>query len=161
MLRACALSSKGSWVKWLLLADISYNNSYQESIKMTPFEALYGRKCRTLLNWVEHGERRYYDINFVNEAEQQVHTIQQHLEAAQARQMRYADWRRKPIDFAVGDHVYLRVSPMKGVQRFEIKRKLAPCYVGPYRILERKGKVAYKVQLLVELRAIFPVFHIS
>jgi len=161
MLRACALSSKGSWVKWLPLAEFSYNNSYQESIKMAPFEALYGRKCRTPLNWVESGERRYYAIDFVNEAEQQVRTIQQHLEAAQAHQKSYADKRRKPIEFAVGDHVYIKVSLMKGVQRFGVKRKLAPRYVGPYQIFERKGDVAYKVQLPIELRAIFPVFHVS
>jgi len=161
MLRACALSSKGSWVKWLPLAKFSYNISYQESIKMAPFEALYGRKCRTPLNWVEPSEQKYYGIDFVNEVEQQVCTIQQHLEAAQARQKSYADKRRKLIEFAVGDHVYLRVSPMKGVQRFSVKRKLAPLYVGPYRILERKGNVAYKVQLPVELQAIFPVFHKS
>ena len=128
---------------------------------MAPFEALYGRKCRTPLNWVESGERRYYGIDFVNEAEQQVRTIQQHLEAAQARQKSYADKRRKPIEFSVGDHVYIKVSPMKGVQRFGVKRKLAPRYVGPYRILEKKGNVAYKVQLPVALRAIFPVFHVS
>jgi len=161
MLRACALSSKGSWVKWLPLVEFSYNNSYQESIKMAPFEALYGQKCRTPLNWVESGERRYYGIDFVNEAEQQVRTIQQHLEAAQARQKSYADKRRKPIEFAVGDHVYIKVSLMKGVQRFGVKRKLAPRYLGPYRILEKKGNVAYKVQLPAELRAIFPVFHVS
>ena len=128
---------------------------------MAPFEALYGRKCRTPLNWVEPGERRYYDIDFVNEVEQQVHTIQQHLETAQARQKSYADKRRKPIDFVVRDHVYLKVSPMKGVQRFRVKRKLAPHYMGPYQFLEWKGKVAYRVQLPVELRAIFPVFHVS
>ena len=78
-------SSKGSWEKWLPLAEFSYNNSYQESIKMAPFEALYGRKCRTPLNWVESGERRYYIIDLVKEAEQQVRTIQKHMEAAQAR----------------------------------------------------------------------------
>jgi len=88
---------------------------------MAPFEALYGRKCRTPLNWVEPGERRYYDIDFMNEAEQQVHTTQQHLEAIQAHQKSYADKRRKPIEFAVRDHVYLKVSPMKGVQRFVVK----------------------------------------
>jgi len=82
---------------------------------MATFEALYGRKCRTPLNWVEYGERRYYGIDFVNEAEQQVRTIQQHLEAAQARHKSYADKRRKPIEFAVGDHVYIKVSPMKAV----------------------------------------------
>jgi len=110
---------------------------------------------------VEPGEQRYYDIDFVNEADQQVHTIQQHLEAAQACQKSYADKRRKPIEFAVGDHVYLKVSPMKGVQRFGVKRKLTPHYVGPYRILESKWNVAYKFQLPVELRAIFPVLHVS
>jgi len=97
----------------------------------------------------------------MNKEEQQVRRIQQHLEAAQDRQKSYADKRRKPIEFVVGDHVYLKMSPMKGVQRFGVKRKLAPCYVGPYRILERKGNVAYKVQLPVELRAIFCVFHVS
>jgi len=96
----------------------------------------------------------------VNEVEQQVRSIQL-MEAAQARQKSYADKRRKPIEFAVRDHVYLKVSPMKGVQRFGVKRKLAPRYVRPYWILERKGNVAYKVQLPVEIRAIFPVFHVS
>ena len=85
MLRACVISLKGSWEKWLPLAKFSYNNSYQESIKMAPFEALYGRKCRTPLNWVEPGERRYYGIDFVKEAKEQVWIIQQHIEAAQSR----------------------------------------------------------------------------
>ena len=70
MLRACIISSKGSWEKWLHLAEFSYNNSYQASIKMAPFEALYGQKCRTPLNWIKLGERRYYGIDFVAEAEE-------------------------------------------------------------------------------------------
>jgi len=82
MLRACVLSSRGFWESWLPLAEFSYNNSYQESIKMTPFEALYSRKCRTPLNWVEPGERRYYGIDFVNDAEKKVQIIQQHMRAA-------------------------------------------------------------------------------
>ena len=84
MLRACVISSKGSWEKWLSLAEFSYNNSYQESIKMAPFKALYGQKYRTPLNWVEPRERRYYGIDFVKEAEEQVRIIQQHIEATQA-----------------------------------------------------------------------------
>ena len=75
MLRACVISSKGSWEKWLPLAEFSYNNSYKESIKMAPLEALYSRKCRTPLNWIEPRERRYYGIDFVKEAEEQVHVI--------------------------------------------------------------------------------------
>ena len=70
LLRDCVISSKGSWEKWLPLAKFSYNNSYQESIKMDPFEALYGHKCRTPLNWVEPRERRYYGIDFVQEAKE-------------------------------------------------------------------------------------------
>ena len=112
---------------------------------MAPLEALYGRKCRSPLNWVEPRERRYYGIDFVKEAEEQVHIIQQHIEAAQSRQKNYADKRRRPIDFEVDDYVYLKVSPMKKVQRFRVKRKLAPRYVGPYPIIEKSGRVAYKI----------------
>ena len=82
MLRACVISSKGSWEKWLPLAEFSYNNSYQASIKIATFTALYGRKCRTTLSWVEPGERRYFGIDFVTKAEEQVRIIQQHMKAA-------------------------------------------------------------------------------
>jgi hypothetical protein len=85
MLRAYVFSSRGSWESWLPLAEFAYNNNYQESIKMAPFEALYGRKCITLLNWIEPGERRYYGIDFVEEAEKKVHIIQQNMKAAQSR----------------------------------------------------------------------------
>ena len=83
------------------------------------------------------------------------------MEAAQARQKSYADKRRKPIEFEVGDYVYLKVSPMKGVQWFGVKRKLAPRYVGPYLIIEKSGKVAYKIESPYEMRAIFNIFHVS
>jgi hypothetical protein len=85
MLRACVISSKGSWEKWLPLADFLYNNSYQESINMAPFKALYGRKCRTPLNWLEARKRRYYGIDFVEQAEEQVYTIKILLAIAQSR----------------------------------------------------------------------------
>ena len=97
MLRACVISSNSSSEKWLPLAEFSYNNSYQASIKMAPFEDLYGQKCITPLNWVEPGERRYYGIDFVTEAEEQVCIIQQHMKVAQSRQKSYADKRRRPI----------------------------------------------------------------
>jgi hypothetical protein len=128
---------------------------------MAPFEALYGRKCRTPLNWVEPGERRFYGIDFVKEAEEQVQAIQKNMTTAQARQKSYADKRRNPIEFEVGDHVYLKVSPMRGVKHFGIKRKLGPRYVEPYRIIEKSGRVAYKLNLPCEMGAIFPVFHVS
>ena len=114
---------------------------------MAPFEALYSQKCRTPLNWVEPRERRYYNIDFVKEAEEQVRVIQQHMKAAQSRQKSYADKRRRPLTLEVGDYVYLKLLPIKGVQRFGVKRKLAPRYVALYQNIERKGKVAYKLQL--------------
>jgi len=83
------------------------------------------------------------------------------MRAAQSKQKSYIDKRRRPLTFEVGDYVYLKVSPMKGVQRFGVKRKLAPRYVGPYQIIERKGNVAYKLQLPPEMSAIFDVFHVS
>jgi hypothetical protein len=127
---------------------------------MAPFEALYGRKCRTPLNWVEPRERRFYGIDFVDEAEKKVRIIQQNMQAAQSHQKSYADKRRRPLDFQVGDYVYLKVTPMKK-KRFGIKKKLAARYIGPYRIIEKKGPVAYKLQLPEEMSSIFPVFHVS
>ena len=97
------------------MGKVANNNSYQASIKMAPFEALYGRKCRTPLNWIEPDERRYFGIDFVTEAKEQVRIIQQHMKTAQSRQKSYADKRRRPLTFEVGDYVYLKVSPMKGV----------------------------------------------
>ena len=128
---------------------------------MAPFEALYDRKCRTSLNWIEPGERRYFGIDFITEAEEQVRIIQQHMKAAKYRQKSYADKKRRPLKFEVGDYVYLKVSPIKGVQRFGVKRKLASRYVQPYKIIERKGSVTYKLQLPLEMSAIFNVFHVS
>ena len=114
---------------------------------MAPFEALYGRRCRTPLNWSEARERNFFGPDIVQEAEEQVQLIQKNLKTAQSRQKSYADKKRQIISFQVGDHVYLRVSPMKGVQRFRVKGKLAPRYVGPFPILERCGTVAYRLEL--------------
>jgi len=97
----------------------------------------------------------------MNEAEKKVQIIQQHMQAAQSRQKSYADKRRRPLEFKVGDYVYLKVMPMKKVQRFRVRSKLAPRYVGPYQVLERKGLVAYKIQLPEELSSIFSVFHVA
>jgi hypothetical protein len=121
------------------LAEFSYNNSYQSSLKMAPFEALYGRRCRTPLNGSEAGERKIFGPDLVLEAEEKVRVIKKNLEAAQARQKSYHDKKRKPLQFEVGDYVYLKVSPTKGVQRFGIKGKLAPRYIGPYEIKETYG----------------------
>src|SRR6185312_7001452 len=147
MLRACALTYSHKWEECLPLAEFSYNKSYQESIQMAPFEALYRQRCRNPVNWSEAGERNFFGPDMVGEAEEQVRLIQKNLKAAQPRQTSYADKRRRPLIFEVGDHVYLRVSPMKGVRRFGVRGKLAPCYVGPFPIIERCGPVAYCVEL--------------
>ena len=97
MLRACAISFPEKWDECLKLAEFSYNNRYEESIRMAPFEALYGNKCRTPLNWVEVGDRGYFGPNFIKEAREQVSIIQSHLKAAQSRQKAYTDKRRRPL----------------------------------------------------------------
>jgi hypothetical protein len=126
MLRACVLQYDKNWDKCLSLAGFSYNNSYQTSLKMAPFEALYGRRCRTPLSWSQTGERKIFGPNLVIEAEGKIKIIQNNLKAAQSRQKSYADIRRRPLQFQVGDFVYLRVSPTQGIQRFGVKGKLAP-----------------------------------
>jgi hypothetical protein len=161
MLRACVIQYDKHWDKCLALAEFSYNNSYQSSIKMAPFEALYGRQCRIPLNWSQTGEREIFGPDLVTEAEEKVKIIRNNLKVAQSRQKSYADKRRKPIQFEVGDFVYLRVSPTRGVQRFGIKGKLAPRYIGPFEILEICGPVAYRLQLSPQLAAIHNVFHVS
>jgi hypothetical protein len=161
MLRACVLHYGKDWDKCLSLAEFSYNNSHQSSLKMAPFEALYGRRCRTPLNWSQAGEREIFGPDLVLEAEEKVRVIKKNLEAAQARQKSYHDRRRKPLQFGVGDHVYLKVSPTKGVQRFGIKGKLAPRYIGPYEIKETCGPVAYHLKLPPHMSAVHDVFHVS
>jgi hypothetical protein len=161
MQRACAIDCGKNWDKNLSLAEFAYNNSYQSSLKMAPFEALYGRRCRTPLNWSQPQEREVFGPDLVTEAERKVKLIRKNLEAAQARQKSYHDKRRKPLQFKVGDFVYLKVSPTRGVQRFGIKGKLAPCYIGPYEIIEACGPMAYKLRLPPKMSAIHNVFHVS
>jgi hypothetical protein len=136
MLRACALKHGGSWDKSLPYAEFSYNNSYHTSLKMSPFEALYGRKCRTPLYWDQTGERQFFGPEIIKEAEDQVCLIWENLRTAQSRQKSYVDtWRRK-LEFKEGDHVYLKVSPIRGMRRFNVKGKLSPRFIGPFMILK-------------------------
>jgi hypothetical protein len=128
---------------------------------MAPFEALYGRQCRTLLNWSKPGERWFFRPHMVRETEEKVQRIIHNLREAKAHQKSYADKRRQPLYFQVEDYVYLKVSPMKGVSRFKVKGKLAPWYIGPFPILEQCGPVAYRLQLPETLSAVHNVFHVS
>ncbi|GJV16177.1 putative reverse transcriptase domain-containing protein [Tanacetum coccineum] len=133
MLRACVIDFGRSWNIHLPLAELSYNNSYHSSIRYAPFEALYGRKCRSLISL------KLLEI---------VRRAAQIIEG-------------KPLEFQVGDHVMLKVSPWKGVVRFGKKGKLAPRFVVSFKILERIGPVAYKLRLPEELSSVHDTFHVS
>ena len=161
MLRACVMDFKGSWDKKLPLIEFSYNNSYQATIGMAPYEALYGRKCRSPVHWFETGEKALAKTDFILSTTEAIKKIRQRIEAAQSRQKSYADKRRRPLEFEVGDSVFLKVAPMKGVMRFGKKGKLSPRYIGPFEIIERIGKVAYKLALPLELASVHNVFHVS
>ncbi|CAK9144063.1 unnamed protein product [Ilex paraguariensis] len=115
MLRACALDFKGSWSDHLPLVEFTYNNSYQESIRMTPYEALYGRPCRSPTCLLEVGESSLFGLDIVRETMEKIQLIRERLRTAQSRQKSYADHKRKPLEFKVGDYVFLKVSPKKGM----------------------------------------------
>jgi hypothetical protein len=142
-------------------AEFSYNNSYQASLKMAPFEALYGRKCRIPLMWSEVGERTFFSPATIVEVEENVAKVRENLKRAQSRQKSYVDPKRTDISFEVGEHVYLKVSTLRGTKRFHVKGKLSPRYVGPYPIVKRIGKVSYKLDLPLKLTGVHPVFHVS
>jgi hypothetical protein len=161
MLRACAFKHGRSWDKRLPYAEFSYNNSYQASLKMAPFEPLYGRKCITSLYWDETGESQVFGLEILQEAEKQVQIIRENLKTSQSRQKSYADNRRREMIFEVGDFMYLKVSPMRGMRRFKVKGKLSPRYIGPFKILERKGEVAYQLELPDSLWDVHDVFNVS
>jgi hypothetical protein len=161
MLRACVLTYGKDWEQSLPYAEFSYNNSYQASLSMSPFEALYGRKCKTPLMWSEVGERALVGPALIKEAEEKVAEIREKLRAAQSRQKNYADKKRREISFDPGDFVYLKVSPIRGTRRFQVQGKLAPRYIGPYQVLKKVGAVAYRLELPREMADIHPVFHVS
>jgi hypothetical protein len=161
MLRACVLEYQGSWDKNLPWAEFSYNNSYQKSMKMAPFEVLYGRRCRTSLIWIEPMEKVIFGTDLVKEAEAIVCCMHENLKVVKSHQETYLNKRHQPLEFKVGDHVYLRVSPMKDVKRFGVKGKSAPRYIRPFPILEKCGTVAYKLDLPPSLAGVHNIFHVS
>ncbi|GJZ74011.1 putative reverse transcriptase domain-containing protein [Tanacetum coccineum] len=137
MLRACVIDFRKGWVNHFPLVEFSYNDTYHASIKAALFEALYGQKCRSPVSWAEVEE------------------------AARDRQKSYANLKRKPMEFQVGDRVMLKVSPWKGVVCFGKQGKLNPRYVGPFKVLEKVRVVAYKLELPQELSRVHNTFHVS
>ncbi|WVZ76881.1 LOW QUALITY PROTEIN: hypothetical protein U9M48_024803 [Paspalum notatum var. saurae] len=158
MLRVCAIQYGTSWDKCLPYAEFSYNNSYQASLKKSPFEALYGKRCRTPLFWNQTGEKQVFGPNIIQDAEQQLRI--ENLRVAQSRQRSYANVRRRDLSFKVDNHVYLKVSPTRGIRRFNMKGKLAPRYIGPFKILESKGEVSYRFELPPSLSGVHDVFYV-
>ena len=161
MLRVCALDFKGNWDDHLPLVEFSYNNSYHASIGMPPYEALYGRKCRSPLYWDEVGERKLSSPELIQQTKEKVELIRKRLVAAQDRQKKYADQNRRDMEFEPGEKVLLKVSPWKGLSRFGKKGKLSPRYIGPFEILKKVGRVAYELALPPQMQHIHNVFHIS
>ncbi|KAL0536770.1 hypothetical protein IC582_025731 [Cucumis melo] len=161
MLRACALEFPGSWDSHLHLMEFAYNNSYQATIGMAPFEALYGKCCRSPVCWDEVGEQRLMGPELVQSTNEAIQKIRSRMHTAQSRQKSYADVRRKDLEFEIGDKVFLKVAPMRGVVRFERRGKLSPRFVGPFEILERIGPVAYRLAMPPSLSTVHDVFHVS
>ncbi|XP_024018502.1 uncharacterized protein LOC112090730 [Morus notabilis] len=132
--------------------------TYQASIGMPPYEALYERKCRSPIQWYETREKQLHKTKFIQEAVESIQKIHQKMKTAHDRQKSYADKRRRPLEFSEEDSVFLKIVPMKGVMRFGKKGKLSPRYIGPFQIIKRIEKVAYQPP---ELDVVHNVFHVS
>lgn len=161
LLRSCVLEQGGSWDTYLPLIKFTYNNSFHSSIGMAPFEALYGRKCRTPLCWHETGESVVLGPELVRETTEKVKLIREKMKASHSRQKSYHYKRRKDLEFSAGDHVFFRVTPVTGVGRALKSKKLTPRFIGPYQILDRIGKVAYRAALTPNLSNSHDIFHVS
>ncbi|GJW11865.1 putative reverse transcriptase domain-containing protein, partial [Tanacetum coccineum] len=161
ILRACGIDFGKGWVNHLPLVEFSYNNSYHTSIKAAPFEALYGRKCRSPVCWTEVGEAQILGLELIQETTEKIIQIKKRMQAARDRQKSYAYLKRKLMEFQVGDKVMLNVSPWKGVVRFGKQGKLNPRYVGPFKVIEKVGEVTYKLELPKELSRVHNTFHVS
>ncbi|GKA21826.1 putative reverse transcriptase domain-containing protein [Tanacetum coccineum] len=160
MLRACVIDFGNGWDRHLPLVEFLYNNSYHTSIKAAPFEALYGRKCRSPVCWAELERHKSWDQRFLHETTENIFKIRDCMQAAHDRQKSYADKRRRPLEFEVGDKVMLKVAPWKGVMRFGKHGKLNPRYIGTFQIIKRIGPVAYRLELHQELSRVHNVFHV-
>jgi hypothetical protein len=133
----------------------------KESLKMAPFKMLYRCRCQTPLFWNETGEQKVFGPDILQEAEKQVHMVRENLRVTQSRQKSYADHRRRELNFEVRDFVYLKVSPLSGLRCFKVRGNLAPRFIGPFRILKKRGEVAYQLELLPQLSDVHDVFHVS
>jgi hypothetical protein len=130
-------------------------------LKAAPFEVLYGHKCRSPICWFEPGDNQEFETDFIKEKQGIIDIIRDRLKIAQSRQKSYADQKRRTWEPKIGDMVYLKVSPMKGIKRFGIKGKLSPRYIGPFKILSQNQSVAFELELPAKLKQVHNVFHVS
>ena len=151
----------GSWDRHITLVEFMYNNSFQSSIRMPPYEALYGRKCRTPLCWTELSDKKVISPDLIQETKEKVKMIRERLKVAVDRQKSYAYLKIKDIQYEIGEKVFLKVSPWKNVMRFKKNGKLRLRFIGPYEVIEKVGPVAYRLALSLEFDKIHNVFHIS
>ncbi|GJS74404.1 putative reverse transcriptase domain-containing protein [Tanacetum coccineum] len=161
ILRACVIDFGNGWDRHLPLIDFSYNNSYHTSIKAAPFEALYGRKCRSPICWAEVRDAQLTGPKIIHETTEKIIQIKSRIQAARDRQKSYADVRHKPLEFQVKDKVMWKVSPWKGVICFGKRGKLNPRYIGPFKVLAKVGTVTYRLDLPQQLSRVHSIFHVS
>ena len=162
MLRAWVIAFESSWETHLPLIEFAYNNSYHTSIGMASFEALYGRPCRSPLYWVEVEDKQLIGPEMIRETSEKIKVVREKMKATQTRHKSYADKHRIGLEFKVGDHVFLKVSPVRGIVRFGQKRgKLSPRFIGPFEIFECVGQVAYRLALPPKMSGVHDVFHVS
>ena len=161
LLRTCILDYLGAWDEVLPLIEFTYNNSFHVSIGMASYETLYGRRCRTPLCWYQDGEAVLVGLELLEQTTKKVRIVRNRMQASQSRQKAYADRKRRPLEFAAGDHVFLRVTQTTSVGRALRSRKLSPKFLGPYQISRRIGPMAYEIALPPQLANLHPVFHVS
>jgi hypothetical protein len=149
MLRMYVMDKPSKWEDYLHLVEFSYNNGYQASLKMSPFEALYGRKCNTPVSWDNPTDRVVLGPELLKDMEDQMVKIKQNLKATQDRQKSYADKNMTTREFKVGEHVLLKVNPKKSSLKLGSCTKLAARFCGPFEILDRIGPVAYMLAFLL------------
>ena len=161
MLRMYVMDQQSHWEKYLPLDEFTYNNSYHSSIGMPPFETFYGRPCRTPLSWDRLEDRVIIGLELIHEMEKQVRKIRQRLKEVQDKQKSYADAHKTNRRYEVGDQVFIRIKLNKSTIRFRKGTKLSPRFIGPFKVVERVGPVAYRLALLPHLHRIHNVFHVS
>jgi hypothetical protein len=154
MLRMYVMEKPSKWEDYLHLVEFAYNNGYQASLKMNPFEALYERKCNTPIRWDNPFDRAVVGPDLLKEMEEQMLKIKKNLKAAQDRQKSYVDKNRTHREFKVGDHVFLKVKASRSSSRLGNYSKLATRYCGPFEILERIGPIAYMLALPASITVI-------